>query len=125
MTLCGFYARHAKHSPRCNTKLRCTAMGDVVGILGGTLGRPWLTQLMVQVLSAAAPGTEYTALWLSNYCAVRACRPSQFAGIHKRKLPPNGGDLWVELQPGDVVDGPVEERVDGRGKRWLGTTLKL
>ena len=41
------------------------------------------------------------------------------------KLPPNGGDLWVELQPGDVVDGPVEERVDGRGKRWLGTTHKL
>ena len=35
------------------------------------------------------------------------------------KLPPNGGDLWVELQPGDVVDGPVEERVDGRGKRLL------
>ena len=31
----------------------------------------------------------------------------------------------VELQPGDVVDGPVEERVDGRGKRWLGTTHKL
>ena len=31
----------------------------------------------------------------------------------------------MELQPGDVVDGPVEERVDGRGKRWLGTTLKL
>ena len=31
----------------------------------------------------------------------------------------------MELQPGDVVDGPVEERVDGRGKRWLGTTHKL
>ena len=59
---------------------------------------------MVQVLSAVAPGTEYTSLWLSR---------------------PNGGDLWVELQPGNVVDGPVEERVDGRGRRWLETTHKL
>ena len=31
----------------------------------------------------------------------------------------------MELQPGDVVDGFVEARVDGKGKRWLGTTLKL
>ncbi|CAE7740893.1 GIP [Symbiodinium sp. CCMP2592] len=41
------------------------------------------------------------------------------------KLPPNGGDLWIELKPGDHVSGPVEERVDGKGKRWLGTTHKL
>ena len=38
------------------------------------------------------------------------------------KLPPNGGDLWIELKPGDLISGPVEERVDGKGKRWLGTT---
>ncbi|CAE6927184.1 GIP [Symbiodinium sp. CCMP2592] len=41
------------------------------------------------------------------------------------KLPPNGGDLWIELKPGDLVSGPVEERVDGKGRRWLGTTHKL
>ena len=86
--------------------------------------------LRVQVLSAVAPGTEYTSLSLSNSTA-----QSVHADHHNLqgstnvvlplKLPPNGGDLWVELQPGDVVDGPVEERVDGRGKRWLGTTLKL
>ena len=119
-----------KAQPSLQHKAGLYRHGGVVGILGGTLDRPWLTQLMVQVLSAVAPGTEYTSLWLSNSTA-----QSVHADHHNLqgstnivlpvKLPPNGGDLWVELQPGDVVDGPVEERVDGRGKRWLGTTLKL
>ena len=41
------------------------------------------------------------------------------------KLPPNGGDLWIELKSGDLASGPVEERVDGKGRCWLGTTHKL
>ena len=119
-----------KAQPSLQHKAGLYRHGGVVGILGGTLDRPWLTQLMVQVLSAVAPGTEYTSLWLSNSTA-----QSVHADHHNLqgstnvvlplKLPPNGGDLWVELQPGDIVDGPVEERVDGRGKRWLGTTHKL
>ena len=77
-----------------------------------------------------APGTEYTSLWLSKSTAqsVRADRRNLQGSTNvvlPLKLPPNGGDLWVELQPSDVVDGPVEARVDRRGKRWLGTTLKL
>ena len=41
------------------------------------------------------------------------------------KLPPNGGDLWIELKSGDLVSGSVEERVDSKGRRWLGTIHKL
>ncbi|CAE7492518.1 GIP [Symbiodinium natans] len=36
-----------------------------------------------------------------------------------------GGDLWVELRAGDVIYGSVEQRVDGAGKKWLGTTHSL
>ena len=38
------------------------------------------------------------------------------------------GQLWVELQSGytgNIANGPVEERVDGAGSGWLGTTHEL
>ena len=58
-----------KAQPPLQHKAGLYRHGGVVGILGGTLDRPWLTQLMVQVLSAVAPGAEYTSLWLSNSTA--------------------------------------------------------
>ena len=57
----------------------------VVGVLGGTSQRPWLTELMVQVLSAVAPGAEYTSLWLSNSTVQPVHVDSQNpARLHKR-----------------------------------------
>eukprot|EP00439_Symbiodinium_sp_Y106_P051108 s586_g6.t2 len=82
------------------------------------------------VLSAVAPTAEYTSLWLSNSTAqpVHADHHNLQGSTNivlPLKLPPNGGDLWIELKPGDLVSGPVEERVDGKGRRWLGTTHRL
>ena len=76
-----------KAQPSLQHKAGLYRHGGVVGILGGTLDRPWLTQLMVQVLSAVAPGTEYTSLWLSNSTAQSMHADPQFAGIHKRSAP--------------------------------------
>ena len=83
---------------------------------------------MVQVLSAVAPGAEYTSLWLSNSTVQPAHVDSQnLQGstnvVLPVKLAPVGGELWVEMQPGDVSSGVVEERVDGKG--FLGITHQL
>ena len=68
----------------------------------GLLDTPWLTQLMVQVLSAVAPGTEHTSLWLSNSTAqsVHADHHNLQGSSHKLWLPPNGGDLWWNYSQG-------------------------
>ena len=68
-----------KAQPSLQHKAGLYRHGGVVGILGGTLDRPWLTQLMAQVLSAVAPGTEYTSRWLRSPCmpTITICRDPQ------------------------------------------------
>ena len=119
-----------KVEPQLQLKVGLYRHGGVVGVLGGTSQRPWLTELMVQVLSAVAPGAEYTSLWLSNSTVQPVHVDSQnLQGstnvVLPVKLPRVGGELWVELQPGDVPSSVVEERVDGKGHRFLGVTHQL
>ncbi|CAE7263495.1 GIP [Symbiodinium natans] len=104
--------------------------GGVVGTTSATNSYPWLTELMAATLLSASPEAEFTSLWLSNM------NPMSLHADHNNvegsvnvvfplKLPPEGGDLWVELRAGDVIHGSVEQRVDGTGKKWLGTTHSL
>ena len=104
--------------------------GGVVGTTSATNSYPWLTELMAATLLSASPEAEFTSLWLSN------TNPMSLHADHNNvegsvnvvfplKLPPEGGDLWVELRAGDVIYGSVEQRVDGAGKKWLGTTHSL
>ncbi|CAE6959076.1 GIP [Symbiodinium sp. CCMP2592] len=123
-------AEVCRAAPQLQHKAGLYRHGGVVGVLGGTTDKPWLTELMNMVLSAVAPTAEYTSLWLSNSTVqpVHADHHNLQGSTNvvlPLKLPPNGGDLWIELKPGDLVSGPVEERVDGKGRRWLGTTHKL
>ena len=122
-------AQVCKVEPQLQLKVGLYRHGGVVGVLGGTSQRPWLTELMVQVLSAVAPGAEYTSLWLSNSTVQPVHVDSQnlqgSTNVLPVKLPPVGGELWVELQPGDAPSGVGEERVDGNGHRFLGVTHQL
>ena len=121
-------AQVCKVEPQLQLKVGLYRHGGVVGVLGGTSQRPWLTELMVQVLSAVAPGAEYTSLWLSNSTVQPVHVDSQnLQGSTNVVLPVklSGGELWVELQPGDVPSSVVEERVDGKGHRFLGVTHQL
>ncbi|CAE7810029.1 GIP [Symbiodinium sp. CCMP2592] len=123
-------AEVCRAAPQLQHKAGLYRHGGVVGVLGGTTDKPWLTELMNMVLSAVAPTAEYTSLWLSNSTVqpVHADHHNLQGSTNvviPLKLPPNGGDLWIELKPGDLVSGLVEERVDGKGRRWLGTTHKL
>ncbi|CAE7228517.1 GIP [Symbiodinium natans] len=104
--------------------------GGVVGTTSATNSYPWLTELMAATLLSASPEAEFTSLWLSN------TNPMSLHADHNNvegsvnvvfplKLPPEGGDLWVELRAGDVIYGSVEQRVDSAGKKWLGTTHSL
>ena len=123
-------AQVCKVEPQLQLKVGLYRHGGVVGVLGGTSQRPWLTELMVQVLSAVAPEAEYTSLWLSNSTVQPVHVDSQnLQGstnvVLPVKLPWVGGELWVELQPGDVPSSVVEERVDGKGHRFFGVTHQL
>ncbi|CAE7561459.1 GIP [Symbiodinium natans] len=104
--------------------------GGVVGTTSVTNSHSWLTELMAATLLSVSPEAEFTSLWLSN------TNPMSLHADHNNvegsvnvvlplKLPPEGGDLWVELRAGDVLHGPVEQRVDGAGKKWLGATRSL
>ena len=123
-------AEVCRAAPELQHKAGLYRHGGRVGVLGSTADKPWLTELMIRVLSSVAPTAEYTSLWLSNSTAqpVHTDHHNLQGSTNvvlPLKLPPNGGDLWIELKSGDLVSGSVEERVDGKGRRWLGTTHKL
>ncbi|CAE7806114.1 rrp5 [Symbiodinium sp. CCMP2592] len=123
-------AEVCRAAPQLQHKAGLYRHGGVVGVLGGTTDKPWLTELMNMVLSAVAPTAEYTSLWLSNSTVqpVHADHHNLQGSTNvvlPLKLPPNGGDLWIELKPGDLVSGPVEERVDGKGTVELEVSWNL
>ena len=104
--------------------------GSAVSTAKTTQKHPWLTELMCAVLGSIAPEAEYTTLCLTNSGALpMSMNSANVAGsttvMLPLKLPPDGGDLWVELRAGDVVHGPVEKRVESKGQEWLGTSHKL
>ena len=51
-------------APELQQKAGLYRHGGRVGVLGSTADKPWLTELMIMVLSAVAPTAEYTSLWL-------------------------------------------------------------
>ena len=115
-------AEACRAAPELQHKAGLYRYGGVVGVLGGTTDKPLLTELMNMVLSAVAPTATSTA---QPVHADHHNLQGSTNIVLPLKLPPNGGDLWIELKPGDLVSGPVEERVDGKGRRWLGTTHRL
>ena len=87
--------------------------------------KPWLAALIARVLACAALGAEYTTLELSDsavrpvYADHQNLKVQQACCCHLSSRP-DGRDLWL-----DIANGPVEERVDGKGNRWLGTAHEL
>ncbi|CAE7237540.1 unnamed protein product [Symbiodinium sp. CCMP2592] len=45
--------------------------------------------------------------------------------VYPIRMPKRGGELWVELSPGDRVDGEITDRTDSQGKRRYGYLKKL
>ena len=112
-------AEVCRAAPELQHKAGLYRHGGRVRVLGSTADKPWLTELMIRVLSAVAPTAEYTSLWLSNSTAQLVHTDhhnlqGSTSVVLPLKLPPNGGDLWIELKSGDSVSGSVEERVDGK-----------
>ena len=105
-------AEACRAAPELQHKAGLYRHGGVVGVLGGTTDKPFLTELMNMVLSAVAPTAEYTTARPVH--ADHHNLQGSTNIVLPLKLPPNGGDLWIELKPGDLVSGPVEERVDGK-----------
>ncbi|CAE7271935.1 unnamed protein product, partial [Symbiodinium sp. CCMP2456] len=103
--------------------------GGAVGWLTGILEYPALTKLLTRIIVEVVPDASFTSVLVS-------CNTPR--GIHKDInndyntknyviplcVPSRGGDLWVELCEGDVVQGQIEQRC-ASGKHLYGQRRSL
>ena len=111
---------------------RCGAYrhGGVVGITKMTNQIPEVVQVATRVIREAEPSATFIALSIRRDVGRVMHRDSanDFQTYNYSvllKKPRRGGELWVELGPGDVVRGPVVQReVPGSGEAVYGQLLK-
>ncbi|CAE7233153.1 RE1 [Symbiodinium natans] len=94
--------------------------GGVVGFHKATSERPTLVKLATRALTELCPEAEFTSLYISSIDERRLHRDSQNHPLTKNyavviKPPKSGGSLWVELQDGDTVRGPIVAASDNKG----------
>ncbi|CAE7210799.1 GIP [Symbiodinium sp. CCMP2592] len=104
--------------------------GGSVGWLRGLRQYPELSQVLSRIVLEVNPEANFTAIWVARNAE---------RGLHKDynndenavnyvypiRMPRRGGELWVELSPGDRVDGEIMDRTDSLGKRRYGYLKKL
>ena len=96
--------------------------GGAVGWLTGLIEYPALTKVLVQYVTEINPAATFTSV-LVSYNAPKAMHKDVNNDYLTKNYvipvvcPRNGGELWVELKPGDVVHGSIEQRE--AGKQWL------
>ncbi|CAE7863092.1 unnamed protein product [Symbiodinium microadriaticum] len=104
--------------------------GGQVGWLSGSIDSPSLAQLLATMVLEVNPEATFTSIWVSK---------DTERGLHKDtnndeeslnyaiplSMPSKGGNLWIELSPGDVLRGPILERKDDRGRPRYGQVLPL
>ena len=102
-----------------NRKFGVYRHGGTVGWLTGLVEYPSLTKLLTKVVAELEPEAQFTSV-LVTHNTTRSMH-KDFNNDYRTKnvvvpvqCPERGGDLWVELQPGDVVKGAIEKREVGK-----------
>ncbi|OLP97425.1 Retrovirus-related Pol polyprotein from transposon TNT 1-94 [Symbiodinium microadriaticum] len=102
-----------------NRKFGVYRHGGTVGWLTGLVEYPSLTKLLTKVVAELEPEAQFTSV-LVTHNTTRSMHKG-FNNDYRTKnvvvpvqCPERGGDLWVELQPGDVVKGAIEKREVGK-----------
>ncbi|CAE7233632.1 GIP, partial [Symbiodinium sp. CCMP2456] len=104
--------------------------GGRVGLTKATYDRPWIARVFVKALRQRCLEAEFTALYLSvNTTREIHVDCNNLTGmqnyVYPIAMPPRGGDLWMELRDGDVVQGKIIEMMDQNKKPRFGCIQPL
>ncbi|CAE7365496.1 unnamed protein product [Symbiodinium microadriaticum] len=97
--------------------------GGTVGWLCGIMEYPAIAQLLVQLVLESAPEAVFTSIYVSHNAARSMHKdnnndPHTLNYVLPVRCPEQGGELWVELQPGDVLHGQIERRDTSKGTMY-------
>ena len=101
--------------------------GGKVGVTRATKARPQLTRLLCRMLLDRAPDVSFTSLQLLANVSSPVHTDRYNDGLNfllPVKLPPHGGNVWLELCEGDHIRGPVHIR-EHDGQTTAGQHLQL
>ena len=104
--------------------------GSNVGWMRGISAYPQLSRVLSDIVKNYNPEATFTAIWVAR---------NADRGMHRDfnndetamnyvvpiRMPKKGGDLWVELSPGDQLVGEITARPDERGHQRFGQLLPL
>ncbi|CAE7198011.1 GIP, partial [Symbiodinium natans] len=104
--------------------------GGTVGWLRGLHEHPELTRVLTRIVTEINPEANYMAIWVARNAERGMHKDSNndekaFNTVIPVRTPAKGGDLWVELSPGDIVTGEVMEREDDQGRRRYGQVHRI
>ncbi|CAE7447550.1 unnamed protein product [Symbiodinium sp. KB8] len=103
--------------------------GGSVGWMKGMQEFPDLVRLLTRLVTGVEPTATFTAI-LVSYNTQKPLHkdfnndPRTYNYVTPTQVPPRGGELWVELRPGDYVKGTIEQRSKG-GRLIYGQCLPL
>ena len=103
--------------------------GGSVGWMKGIKEFPDLVQLLTKFVTEVEPSATFTSV-LVSYNTQKSLHkdfnndPRTYNYVIPTQAPLSGGELWVELKPGDYVKGPIEQRFKG-DKMMYGQCLPL
>ena len=125
-----FVASLAKSQAVVERKFGAFRHGGVVGLMQALTTSPNTTRVLAKLVRERAPTATFTAVWISNNTQLEMHRDSNndaealnyVLAIHE---PRTGGELWVELEKGDVVQGEITEMVEKNGEKLYGQQLSL
>ncbi|CAE7352090.1 unnamed protein product [Symbiodinium microadriaticum] len=92
--------------------------GGSVGWMKGMQEFPDLVRLLTKFVVEAEPTAAFTSV-LVSYNTQKALHkdfnndPRTYNYVIPTKVPARGGELWIELKPGDCVKGTIEQRSTG------------
>ncbi|CAE7228630.1 RE1, partial [Symbiodinium sp. CCMP2456] len=94
--------------------------GGRVGLTKATYDKPWVAELFARIFLDRCPEAEFSAVYVSvNTSKELHVDSNNLTGMPNYvcplALPRSGGDLWIELKGGDVVQGKITEMIDQRG----------
>ena len=103
--------------------------GGTVGWMMGSREFPSLTKVLTRLVTELCPEAAFTSVLVSCNTSKAMHRDSN-NDVHTMNyvipisVPERGGELWVELKEGDIVQGKIEQRIAG-GRQVYGQLRSL